>query len=612
MRFSARYLIIGLATLLVAACGGDGFTTDGGTAGVGDTSAATIQLIVSTPQLPSDAVSEERGVTVSAIVRDANNNLLPDITVAFSVDSGAIAPVNDGTTDASGTATAILTTAGDPQNRTITVTAWSGNASAVAEVQVTGTQLTISGPDALALGDSAEYSINLTDAGGNGIAGETIQITSAQGNVLSVDSATTDSNGQVLVALTGAVSGEDTLTATGLGLAAQQAVSISDDTFEFVAPAVAAEIDLGDIAVVQVQWLKNGVPQVGQTISFSATRGTLSTSSAITDASGVASIIISATNAGPSVITAQNDEGTTTSREVEFIATTPDLISVEADPFTIAPGETSTITAVVYDPNGNLVKNQDVTFQLDDVTGGEISVVRDRTDSQGRARTVYTASSTSSAVNGVTITATVDGTSISSSVQLTVAEREAFVSIYAGAPLEVPDTTRYQKLITVTVTDINSAAISGVDVRLKLVAGNYFKGQYVAVYDENDNFVGWAVVYNATCSNEDVNLNGVLDPGEDVNGNGSLEPGAPASLSDGVVTTDSEGTASFYITWGKNYAYWAELELIAEANVAGTESSAREPIELLATVDDMETEGVPPSGRIEGKYGTASSCADPN
>ena len=72
-------------------------------------------------------------------------------------------------------------------------------------------------------------------------------------------------------------------------------------------------------------------------------------------------------------------------------ADTPNSIDAQANPFTIGPAEQSTITAVVRDASNNLVKNAVVLFDLQDVTGGQLSVASSVTDSQGRAQTFYTA-----------------------------------------------------------------------------------------------------------------------------------------------------------------------------------------------------------------------------
>ena len=51
--------------------------------------------------------------------------------------------------------------------------------------------------------------------------------------------------------------------------------------------------------------------------------------------------------------------------QIEFIATTPHTLIADASPDIIGPdGQTSTISAVVRDVDGNLVKNSVVNFNL--------------------------------------------------------------------------------------------------------------------------------------------------------------------------------------------------------------------------------------------------------
>jgi len=94
--------------------------------------------------------------------------------------------------------------------------------------------------------------------------------------------------------------------------------------------------------------------------------------------------------------------------EVEFIATDADSIIVDATPDSIGPsGQTSTIVAVVRDPNGNLIKGKTINFLVDDVSGGTISPNQATTDRSGIASTVYTSNAVSS-YEAVKVYATVD------------------------------------------------------------------------------------------------------------------------------------------------------------------------------------------------------------
>jgi len=231
--------------------------------------ASRIDLLVNSPQLGSNGADN---VTLTALVRNADNNVLSGLLVNFTADSGSI-QVTNGTTGAAGTATALLTTGGDPRNRKITVTARIGNLSSTNSVQVTGTTLTVSGASSLVLGVTTRLSILLRDSGGTGIQNQTITVSSALGNTLSAPTVTTDVTGQASVDVTARVPGTDTIQVTALGAMTTASLLISAANFILTAPAPAAQVPLNTPQAVTVHWDETGVNQAGQTINFFATRG---------------------------------------------------------------------------------------------------------------------------------------------------------------------------------------------------------------------------------------------------------------------------------------------------------------------------------------------------
>ncbi|MDQ2693860.1 MAG: Ig-like domain-containing protein, partial [Pseudomonadota bacterium] len=92
---------------------------------------ASVQLLASSPQLQSGGADS---VTLTAVVKDDNNVLLEGVEVGFAADNGGNVQVVRSVTDATGTAEALLSTAGNRDNRTITVTATAGSASDVLTV----------------------------------------------------------------------------------------------------------------------------------------------------------------------------------------------------------------------------------------------------------------------------------------------------------------------------------------------------------------------------------------------------------------------------------------------------------------------------------------------
>jgi hypothetical protein len=397
-----------------------------------------------------------------------------------------------------------------------------------------------------------------------------------------------------------------------MGLAAIKNVTVSTDEFSFTVPDAGTEIPLATNQTVTVQWLVNNVAVTdGSIVNFSSTRGTVSSATATTTG-GLASITVSATNAGPAVITATNTDGTSTQRTVEFVATSPASLELQASPFTIGPQEQSSITAIVRDAAGNLVKNRIVDFTLDDVTGGSLAVAQDTTDSQGRATTFYTASSTTSASGGVHVTATVQGTVINDTVDLTVAQREVFISIGTGNTIFEPNSAQYRVEYIVQVTDAQGNGVSGVTVQLNLLSLQYNKGFRVPVTG-----VGWITQVEATCDDEDVNRNGVLDlPGEDFNTNGTIEAGNIAAVSvqgtgGGTMTTNQNGFGIVDIFYPQEYAYYLRVRLEATATVQGTEFAEGSTFLLTGLAADFNNEDTAPPGPTS-PFGIAADCADPN
>ena len=621
-----------LVSAALASCGGGGAGTISGSGGGAAATAAIVTVLASSPQLQSDQGGANK-VAITAQVKDASNAVLTGVTVQFGASSGSLA-VTQAVTDGSGIAYAQLSNGTNAQNRAITVTATAGQASGSVIVNVVGTTITITGPDALALNDIGSYVAVAKDSKAAGIQGAVLTLTSANGNTISAPVTTTNPSGNVPFNVTATTAGADTLTVSGLGLNATRVLTVSGDVFAFSAPTAGAEVNLGAVQPVTVRWTKNGVAQVGATINFSTTRGTLSASSALTDASGDASITISASIAGSAVLTATNPEATSTNRSLEFIATTPDSVDLQASPLTVGVAEQSQLTAVVRDANNNPVKNRTVQFVLES-TGGSLSVGQDITDSQGHAQSVYTAGADASAVNGV-----VQGTGINDTVALTVARQELALTLGTGNTLFEIGTATYAKEWVILVTDVDGNAVANKSVQASIRSRQYIKGQ-----------LGWAdppgvwtYAGNAPvfCPDEDANKNGILDAGlgEDVGGlgnnNGILEAGnialvaaVPETASLGApcatagaqgtaanVVTNSQGRARICVFYPQNYAQWLEATLTAKASVTGSEFSKSSVFILQVLAADVKTETDAPPNQfspfgVDVPTGTTNDCTIP-
>ncbi len=631
--------------LVLSGCGGEDAFLTPPEGGGGDPKASSVASVLLTSSTPSLGSSSSAGVDLVALVKDANNALVEGQDVVFSASGGGL-QITSGTTDAAGEAMAKLSTAGDPTNRNITVTARVGTRSASVNVAVTGTSISVSGESAVVFGSTIDLTIFLQDSAGDGIPNKTVTVSSARGNALSPTTLTTGSSGNAQVTLTGTAGGADTITVSALGVAAQYTVNVSSDQFDLSLPS--ADLTINTDHTITVDWSQNGSPVNGQTVNFTATRGTLSPSSAITSG-GQASVTIRSNNAGPVRVTAfvGGDGGPTAKADADFVATTPATLTLQAERASIGPnGEENTIKAVVRDSSNNRVKNIPIRFTImQDNSNGSISNSSDLTDSLGRASTIYTSTDVTTAKDGVVIQAEVenratyegagvpcedtfvngvnqnDGSELCTIVAITVAQADLFVRVGGGNLIEDLDATRYSMPYNVVVTDSAGNARANVDVVVSLIPTFYDKGWYIlgagedGLLDTDDDEAPWRFARKYPCQSEDTLnedpdalLNGIIDADEDINGNGQLEPGNVASVpKPGTVITDATGFATFNIIYAKDYALWTKVKLRASAQVAGSEGADEVEFYLPILAKELTNKDISPPGN-PSPFGTANDC----
>jgi hypothetical protein len=613
----------------------------------------TLTLLTSSPTIPSDNSS---GATISAIVKDANNNLLAGVPVSFQVTSGAIVPVQTtagagasvaaGTTDANGMAQATVTTPGDPSNRTLTVNATAGSATAQVNIAVTGTTVTLTGPATLVLNNTANFTVLVSNSSGKGIANTPVTVSSANNNTLSASSLVTDANGRATFTVKGAAGGNDTITATSLGLTQTASLAVSAQSFNITAPANGTNVVLGNSQQLTVTWTNNGAPVVGQPVTFVATRGTVVPSTPVnTDANGHASASISSSSGGPSIVQASGSS-VSAQLNLQFVANNPSQIAVQAGPNTVAIQGQSTILATVRDAQNNLVQGATVNFEVvSDPTNGGLSSASGVTDAQGRAQTVYTAGNSSSGANGVTVSATVAASSITASTTLTVGGQAVGLLFGTGNTIDVGQGPAvYQVTYSVFASDSHGAPLPNQPITFSVLPVAYGKGvmagcpggtswgpSYSTGGGDTFAYTGPGLLNGAQmCRNEDTDYNGniaSLDSGtpgtcvdlvsgqtitshvKDNNCNGQLDPSTVATVSPASGVTDATGRLDVKITYNRDHAYWALVTLIASTTVAGTQSSTSTTFTLQGAAADYACSTGPP-GPVS-PYGKAATCSDP-
>lgn len=573
---------------------------------------ASLDLFASSIQLASSGSDE---IELIAFVKDANNVLLEGIDVTFSVNSDASLEVTQGTSGADGIARALLDTKNKPENRTITVIA---SASGLAEtqtldIQVVGTQINIDGASSAIIDAPVLLTISLLDSDGKGIANSQLSVSALTGTISNMSPVTTNS-GQVTIEYSASASGDDVITASALNAQSSFDIVIQQDDFAFTTVPT-QEIALNETGTLTLTWLRDEVEFVGGDISFTSSRGTITSADNATDTNGQASFIIESDNAGFASISATGTDGegilVSARAEVEFVATVANNIIVDGTPDSVGPdGQTSTITAVVRDAAGNLVKGKVINFLVDDVSGGNISVNQATTDRSGIASTVYESNAVST-FEAVKVYATVDDDqSISSFTSLTVGARAFDVSIGTGRLIQIPTNSSYSKEFSVFVTDPDSNPVENVNLTFSatpekfVLGGVYRKGYWVY----NEDIGVWVTEVTATCRNEDMDGNGILDAGEDTNGDGQLTPGNVATIpATGV--TDANGQMLVDISYAKQFGAWVDITIAVNGESAGSEASETQNFSLTVAASDLTDEASPPP---DSPYGIGTFCNDIN
>lgn len=644
-----------------------GYNSSGGGGPVDSgVAAASLQLIVSSGTLISDGVSS---VTLTALVKDANNNTLAGKRVTFSSDRGSIVvdPASNGLTAANGQVTATLSTLGDKSNQTITVrAAVSGLPEVSNTIVVSGTKITVSGVAAMVVGATTPLTIRIQDGAGKPVGGQVVQLASSLGNqfldVLTgnpITTALTDATGQLTVNYRAIRAGTnntpDTISASALNATGVATILVSSDQFTMrISPTPGAalqdcsqslvvEVPLSTLATVQATFLRGGVAQAG-TVAFTTTRGTFNGAQQVALTSGVASIGIQSDTGGIGVVTASSGSSSAQCT-IEYVATDAQRLVLQADSAVVPPRGKTTITATVRDARDNLVKNKTVIFTLTDSTGGSLSVGQGVTDSFGQTTTTYTAGNASSAKDGVSIRATVVGDPLeitpSPSLTLTVGGQSLFVRVGTGNTVLIRNETTYSLPYAVIVTDAAGNAVKDAQLSLTAQSIRYYRGQYlyngvfwvrtggaqtvsgtgtngacspsqITTFQANVDSMGNPIPATCLqinsprlCQSEDLNVNGLLDTGEDINRSGQLEPGFVASIPSSAIT-DAAGTFQFNIVYPKDRGGWVGIRLIARATVQGTEGVGVAEFDLPVAGDDLSNERIAPPG-CTSPFGFAST-----
>ncbi|MFA6015183.1 MAG: Ig-like domain-containing protein [Gallionellaceae bacterium] len=641
--------------IFVTGCGGvtgttttSAVTTSTTTTTAASATAAALTISASPTTVQSD---NSTAATVSVTAISASNAAVAGVQVSLSTDTGLMSS-NTVTTDSSGVATFTFKAGGaNKLNRTATISATAGTATAQYPIQIVGSTVTLNSTS-LSLTDDGSVPATLTvtakDSAGIIVPNASVVLTQSVANRVSFTPASgvTDASGLFTSTVKGASSGSTTVTASALGATA---------TNNFVVTPTAATFGIGSTTLTPCATLVNNTctafaaastpvtnplqvamkigdkltvsvnaPAPATSVRFVSSMGNWTGETTpgfllVTPVSSVATATLTATSAGVATIYVDNPSvpATNASMTVSMTATTAYSITLQASPSLLSKsvGSTkgvSTLIATVTDSSGMPVGDAPISFSIQNPTGGGETVspafalsASTTTTSLGlgQASTSFTTGSKSSGQTGVQIRAQVLGTAVKtgtspsgSDATITIGGSAGSIAFGSATVLaENSNKTGYVHAMSVLVADSNgNPAPAGTVVNLSSWPIAWSTGGACA-RDADTATTG-------TFYNEDVNENLILDPTEDgvrkyyANGtsvaggkiDGLITPtNSAGGTVPGTVTTDANGLATFDLSYGKNSALWITTRIRARTVVQGSEALSEISFALSALADDV-------------------------
>ncbi|WP_145574504.1 Ig-like domain-containing protein [Yersinia alsatica] len=450
---------------------------------------------------------------LSATVKDAGGNNVPNVSVTFVVTGGATFAGGTqtsltATTNNSGVATAELVSlvAGD---HPVTATVGSNvtvpkNSTFIADettAEITETDFSVASGAVANNTSTNALSVTVKDAGGNTVPNVSVTFvvtggaTFAGGTQTSL-TATTNNSGVATAALVSLVAGDHPVTAAvgsnvtvpknSTFIADETTAVIMETDFSVASGAVANNSATNALSVTVKDAGGNTVPNVSVTfvVTGGATfaGGTQTSLTATTNNSGVATAELVSLVAGDHPVTATVGSSTTVPKNSTFIADETTAEITETD-FSVASGavanntSTNALSATVKDGNGNAVPNVSVTFV---VTGGATFA--------GGTQTSLTATTNNSGVATAALVSLVAGEhSVTAAVgsNVTGPKNSAFIADETTAVIAAADFSvasgavangSATNALSATVKDAGGNNVPNVSVTFVVTGGATFAG----------------------------------------------------------------------------------------------------------------------------------------
>jgi len=356
-----KTITAGIATITANAAKGSGTVSITATP---NTSTAKVVSITTTT--PIAVANSPTPVTITSTIHDASGNIVPANTpVAWSTTLGTLSSALT-YTDVNGVASVTISST-SIGNATVTATATQGSLPLSISFTVDNTTLkaiNITPSVNTALADNTDiitFSVDVQDAYGNKAPLNTLVTWSSSLGTLSSPSSLTDVNGHAVISLKSNVAGSATVNAfSGVGSATTNVnFTVSSTSFVSAVNSLSPTVVANNTPVtLQATVLdSNNQPVSGATVNWTTTLGNLSSSTSVTNASGIAEVSLSGTVAGSATVSASSDVGGVQSASVQLQAdiTTAKIYSTSASSVNlVADGETSVnLYAQLADANGN-------------------------------------------------------------------------------------------------------------------------------------------------------------------------------------------------------------------------------------------------------------------
>ena len=327
---------------------------------------------------------------ITALVLDDQNRAIPGHEVSFGTDGGALQNILAVTNEA-GEATAELNLQGDFRNKSVTVTAAVGEQSSEVVVVSLGSDITMTAPEDLIVGQTADLTFTLLTGAGTPISNEIIQFNSEAGNNFSQNSAVTNAQGVATVSI-GTSAGPDVISAIALeGTVLTSApLAVAENLQAIVTPVrlrvISNEsvIETGGNDLARITALvtdENNRVLSGKEVTFSSTGGVLQNISGATNEAGQATAELSLAGDFRNQDITVTAEADGQSGDVLIIAE-GSKVSV-AGPTALVSGDTAELEITLTGGNDQPIVNEVLAIQSS--AGNTIQPSTAVTDASGKA-----------------------------------------------------------------------------------------------------------------------------------------------------------------------------------------------------------------------------------